>query len=81
MIEVYPVGTEVKNVKHTDHIDGSTIYGEVIEKGPSHYGTTELPSHCMFIALKREATNARGETVPAGTIFVGTSVSWAKVSH
>lgn len=79
MREVYPVGTRVKNIEFVRLEDGSPVFGKVVEKGPSIYGTTELPERCMFIALEDDCANPAGRVALAGSVFVGTSDTWHKV--
>lgn len=78
MNEPYPVGTRVVNLEHRNS-DGSRIYGRVVEDGPSFYGTTKLKPGCMWVALEQDTTNPFGDTVLAGTIFVGTPRLWSEV--
>lgn len=78
MSDAYPVGTRVKSNRYTNK-DGSVVYGRVVEKGPSIYGTVNLQPGQIFVAIEKEATNNAGATTPAGTIFACVPAAWDRV--
>ncbi len=78
MPEVYPVGQRVRYTANTNH-DGSSIYAEVVNDGPSFYGTAVLAPSQMFVALEQPVTNPSGAVVPQGAIFAVTSEQWEAV--
>lgn len=75
----YPPGTRVKHRSTPEELPDT--FGRVVERGPSVYGTSELPEGCMFVALEKTTRNTHGGVLPAGAILVGSPQSWEKVGE